>query len=188
MNSLYNHRILKLLVTFLSFLYSSHSLTLPYPKKSGVRSQDCSISLTSSLLKPSELIPTTGVGGNAYSLVSKMADLFSPSTLLTDSKGEYKPVNIALQRIQKDMRILDEAAGNTAQLTSLEIALLSLTVIISGASPLLFSMKVVELLVPSMAALSAAVGISAGDFCICSSFLFSLYTSPHFTFHGRVYG
>ena len=74
---------------------------------------------------------------------------------------DYKPVTIALQKIQKDMRILDEAAGNTAQLTTLELALLSFTVLASGATPFLFSTQVVELLVPSMAALSAAVGISA---------------------------
>ena len=57
------------------------------------------------------------------------------------------------------MRMLDDVAGQT-QLTS-GILLLATSVAMSAISPSMFSIKVVEVLVPSMAALSAAVGISA---------------------------
>lgn len=73
----------------------------------------------------------------------------------------FLPVATAMQRIERDMRMLDDVAGQTPQLTSGEIVLLASAVAISAISPTFFSVKVVEVLVPSMAALSAAVGISA---------------------------
>jgi len=118
------------------------------------------------IFRPREEIEAKGIGKYAYDIVSSMAENFSPASLNFDEKGAYKPVNIALQKIQKDMRILDEAAGNTAQLSKFEVIILSSTVIISASSPVFFSAKVVEFLVPSMAALSAAVGISAGNFLL----------------------
>jgi len=116
----------------------------------------------SELLLQKKSLDSKGVGKVAYDIVSGVADMLAPVSITLDAKGESRPVRIALQKIQKDMRILDEAAGNTAQLSTLELVLLLSTVLISASSPLVFSTKVVELLVPSMAAVSAAVGISAG--------------------------
>jgi hypothetical protein len=114
------------------------------------------------LTPPSESIEATGIGAFAENLVKGIADVFTTQRNEVEAEaGTTSPVTMALKKIQKDMKILDEAAGNTAQLTTLETAILGLTVLASASSPLFFSSKVVELLVPSMAALSAAVGISA---------------------------
>jgi hypothetical protein len=78
-----------------------------------------------------------------------------------DVQKDASPVASALRKITKDMSLLDEVAGRTPQLSGLEIGLLASTVAISAAAPALVGVKVVEVLVPSMAALSAAVGISA---------------------------
>ena len=64
-------------------------------------------------------------------------------------------------KILKDMQELDTVVGRTPQLSLTELAVLTSTVLVTAVSPYLFSVKVVELLVPSMAAVSAAIGISA---------------------------
>ena len=111
------------------------------------------------IVRPKKITNGEGIGQMSYGIVSGLSEFLSPAAF--KSKDGYKPVAIALQKIQKDMRILDEAAGNTAQLSTAEIAVLLATVTISAASPWVFKTNVVELLVPSMAALSAAIGISA---------------------------
>ena len=81
------------------------------------------------------------------------------------------------------MDILDNVAGRTPQLSRVELVTLISTVFLSGLSPFMYvtniyckalnffindlyvyislDMKVVEVLVPSMAAVSASIGISA---------------------------
>lgn len=110
------------------------------------------------LVGANDTIEAVGVGAIAENIIKNMAEIFESS-----EKNAIKntPVSMALEKIQKDMKILDEAAGNTAQLSTLELGLLGFTVVTSGLSPIFFSAKVVELLVPAMAAMSAAVGISA---------------------------
>lgn len=110
------------------------------------------------LAKADDQIEAVGVGAFADNTIRNFAEVFGSS-----EKDIVKntPISMVLEKIQKDMKILDEAAGNTAQLSNLEIGLLGFTVMSSGVAPILFSSKVVELLVPAMAALSAAVGISA---------------------------
>ena len=71
------------------------------------------------------------------------------------------PVQAALQKMRRDMDFLDDVASRSPQLTTVEVILLFTTVIVSGLSPILLSLKVVEVLVPSMAALSASIAISA---------------------------
>jgi len=70
-------------------------------------------------------------------------------------------VSLALRRMQRDMSMLDQAAGATPQLSNFELTLLSLVVSTAFFAPYAFSEKVVEVLVPSMSALAAAVGFSA---------------------------
>lgn len=71
------------------------------------------------------------------------------------------PVQAALSKMKKDMEFLDDVASRTPQMTTAELLVLSMTVILSGLSPAFLSLKVVEVLVPSLAALSASVAISA---------------------------
>lgn len=76
-------------------------------------------------------------------------------------RSEEEQVSLALKRMQRDMSMLDLAAGATPQLSQFELFLLSSTVATSFLSPYAFSAKVVEVLVPSCAALVAAIGFSA---------------------------
>ena len=71
------------------------------------------------------------------------------------------PVQAALQKMRKDMDFLDDVASRSPQLTTVEVVLLFTTVVVSALSPIMLSLKVVEVLVPSMAALSASIAISA---------------------------
>ena len=57
--------------------------------------------------------------------------------------------------------MLDQAAGATPQLSALELAILSTTVGVSFFSPYVLSAKIVEVLVPSMSALTASIGFSS---------------------------
>ena len=115
-----------------------------------------------------EIIPSTESNGDivnritgfAYNTVTDMANRMVTPTTKADSQKKL-PVATAMQRIERDMKMLDDVAGQTPQLNNLEVGLLGFSVIVSAASPTLFSLKVIEVLVPSMAALSAAVGISA---------------------------
>lgn len=102
---------------------------------------------------------TTLVGDSVFDVVTSAARFMAPSP----NQGGKNNVLIttALDKMRKDMEFLDDLAGRTPQLTRLELAVLLATVGISALSPAVLSIKVVELLVPSMAALSAAVGISA---------------------------
>jgi hypothetical protein len=59
------------------------------------------------------------------------------------------------------MDTLDGVASQTPQLTRLELSTLLSTVVVSFLAPALFSMNIVEVLVPSMAAVSACIGLSA---------------------------
>ena len=98
------------------------------------------------------------VGEKAYDAVSGVA------SVLVNNKGEREramPVGEALRRLDRDMRLLDDAAARNPKLTNIEILLLSSTVAISAASPALLTVKLAEVLVPSMAAVAAAIGLSA---------------------------
>lgn len=100
------------------------------------------------------------VGNNAYNFVTNLAEkIAAPPT--TNTTQRYLPVQQALQKMKKDVDLLDDVAGRTPQLSSAELIVLISTVAISAISPALLNIKVVEVLVPAMAALSASVGISA---------------------------
>ena len=78
-----------------------------------------------------------------------------------DEAAQQKQVSKALGRMRSDMASLDIAASSRSQLTSIEISILTSTVVIAASSPFLLPLKLVEVIVPSMAALSAAIGLSA---------------------------
>ena len=103
------------------------------------------------------------IGDKALEMASDFAQLLSSDTSEAKKtvRMDSKSVNAALIKIQKDMNILDEVAGQTPQLTRLELAILMTTVAVSASAPSVFSLRVVEVLVPSMAAVAAALGISA---------------------------
>lgn len=104
------------------------------------------------------------IGNIAYDIVSNVAKtLVNPieSTNAYNSKQKDLAVASALQKMEKDMDLLDNVASRTPQLTTIEIVVLFSTVLISAFAPFGLPVNVVELLVPSMAAVSAAVGLSA---------------------------
>lgn len=119
-------------------------------------------------------------GDAAFNLVTSLAEVMasSPSNNATQ---RYLPVSNVLLKMRKDMELLDDVASRTPQLSNFEVFLLASTVVISSISPAIFSMKVVEVLIPAMAALSTSVGISSeylgkGKLCILST----LYTNRIF--------
>ena len=96
------------------------------------------------------------LGDAAYEAVSGIARAFVP-----ESKNLDASVDASLRRMERDMELLDNVAGTAPQLGNLELAVLGATVVIAAGSPYVASMKLIEVLVPSMSALSAAIGISA---------------------------
>ena len=102
----------------------------------------------------------SNIGGEIFNMVESIANALSLPRGQNETK-KFLPIQAALQKIQKDMEFLDDVAGRTPQLSTAEFMVLLSTVIVSGLSPIAFSAKVAELLVPSMAAISAAIGISA---------------------------
>lgn len=76
-------------------------------------------------------------------------------------KKDDAKVSTSIRRMQRDMAMLDVEAGTTPQLSTVELGLLAGAVGLSAVAPFSFSPKVVEVLVPSLGALTAAVGFSA---------------------------
>lgn len=90
---------------------------------------------------------------------------FSIANAVNDLGGEDNDaesnVERSVLRVERDMELLDDSIGTRNQLSTLELALLSMTVAVAGISPLVLPIRVVEVLAPSMAALSASIGVSA---------------------------
>lgn len=70
-------------------------------------------------------------------------------------------VDRSLKRLERDVNVLDATVSGAPQLSEFESFLLPATVLVAFASPFILTSSVVEVLVPSMAALSASVGFSA---------------------------
>ena len=96
-------------------------------------------------------------GEAALSVLSGLGEKLSAAGEATRSM----PVEVSLQRLQRDMAMLDQAAGARPQVSQTSFLALSLTVLVAGVAPLGLSEKLVEVLVPSMSAISAAIGLSA---------------------------
>ena len=71
------------------------------------------------------------------------------------------PVASVINKFRQDVTYVDDLASRTPQLTTFEIAILLTTISLSALSPFFLDIEIIEFLVPSLAALSASVGISA---------------------------
>ncbi|VEU35918.1 unnamed protein product [Pseudo-nitzschia multistriata] len=67
----------------------------------------------------------------------------------------------ALSNLEQDMQLLDNLAGQKPQLTALELIMLSASVTAASSSPWIMGGKLTEVLPPTAAAFSAAIGIGA---------------------------
>ena len=100
------------------------------------------------------------IGNQAYSFVTQLAEkvvTLAPSQNVTQKN---LPIATSLYRLQQNMDILDNVAGRTPQLTRLELVTLISTVAVSAISPAILGINVVEVLVPSMAAVASDVCLS----------------------------
>ena len=82
-------------------------------------------------------------------------------TLSSDDDGTLSvfPVTSAMEKM--NINLLDDVTSRTPQLTTVELAVLLTTISLSALSPFFLNIDIIEVLVPSLAALSASVGISA---------------------------
>lgn len=101
------------------------------------------------------------VGDQAYELVSGLAERIVALGPSTNETQRFLPVTSALLKIQRNMDILDNVAGRTPQLSRLELLVLGSTVLVSAISPAIFPLRIVEVLVPSLAAVAASIGLSS---------------------------
>jgi len=105
----------------------------------------------------SELNLSQRIGERAYGTVTGVAkSLSSPG-----GKSSQLPVELALARLHRDMSMLDQAASAKTSISPTSVLVLGATVLVAGIAPFAFGEKLVEVLVPSMSALSAAIGLSA---------------------------
>jgi len=113
-------------------------------------------------LDPNQRYASEGLVASTGKLASELVSNGAEGlqNAMKDPNNEY-PINQALQKIENDIMTLDQVVGNRAQISTLEFGVLATTTLTALFSPFLLATKVVEVLVPSMAALSAAVGISA---------------------------
>lgn len=119
-----------------------------------------STSPTTTVVQPSSTV--VEVGDWSVNAVKNLARIVVTGSIAEANNTKLSfPVASALQKMRKDMKFLDDVASRTPQLSTLELAVLITTVTLSAVSPFILSIKVVEVLVPSLAALSASVGISA---------------------------
>lgn len=79
----------------------------------------------------------------------------------TSKADDKEMVAKTLRKVKQDMNALDDLTMRSPQLSTSELTLLSSFVVLSYASPFVFSDKFVEFIVPSMGALCATVGFSA---------------------------
>lgn len=111
-------------------------------------------------MKPPHNITVAQIGDHAYDLVAGMAEKVVQH-INNNVTQRNLPITLALMKIEKNMDVLDNVAVRTPQLTKAELFILLGTVIVSASSPVLFHLKVVEVLVPCMAAVAASIGLSS---------------------------
>mmetsp|Transcript_27168 Transcript_27168/g.47134 ORF Transcript_27168/g.47134 Transcript_27168/m.47134 type:complete len:528 (+) Transcript_27168:78-1661(+) len=98
------------------------------------------------------------LGARAYDAVSGVGRILSDSP---ESDESAKRVGSAIRKIERDAAMLEVSATSKPQLAPVEIAVLTSLVGVSFGAPYTLPGKVVEVLVPLMGALAAAVGFSA---------------------------
>jgi hypothetical protein len=87
--------------------------------------------------------------------------LNNPSNTSDAFQATNLPVLAAVERIKGFKEEVIDLNSITPQLTRVELAVLLTTISLSALSPFFLDIEVIEVLVPSLAALSASVGISA---------------------------
>ncbi|GMH67414.1 hypothetical protein TL16_g04673 [Triparma laevis f. inornata] len=102
-------------------------------------------------------LKTLTTGETAVTTASNIANLINKYTDVDPKPAIKRNVNL----LSKDMAALDDEIALEPQLSTLELTILSATVLTAGISPLIFPLKVVEVLAPACAALSASIGVSA---------------------------
>jgi len=133
-----------------SFDVAGGTVYLPSPKQEGRR-------------RPAQLEGAgvgERVGETTVRAVAELANFLSTANTKNETQRNL-PVQSSISKITRDMELLDDVAGRTPQLTRAELVLLFVTIAVSAISPAVMPINIVEVLVPSMAAVSAAVGISA---------------------------
>lgn len=116
--------------------------------------------MKSDVLSALPAVTVAQIGDQAFELVAGIAETVV-STGGQNETQKFLPITSALLKIQRNMDILDNVAGRTPQLSRLKLVILGTIVISSGISPIFLPIKVVEVLVPSMAAVAASIGLSA---------------------------
>ena len=92
-----------------------------------------------------------------------LADIIFNKSEMPNSDGYENRSSSSAVDVMEEMNInlLEDVASRTPQLTTVELAVLLTTISLSALSPFFLDIEVIEVLVPSLAALSASVGISA---------------------------
>lgn len=81
-------------------------------------------------------------------------------SITTEVEADKRAVRQSLRRLKGDLDELDYVAGENVKLTETEMLLLATMTFVSFSSPLFFTTEVVELIIPTMAALAAALGLT----------------------------
>lgn len=79
----------------------------------------------------------------------------------TESLVSGQPVVVALQKLREDIDLIDEQVGRKPRLGPAEGLTLVASAALAAASPVIWSEKVVEVLIPGCTLLVAAIGVSA---------------------------
>lgn len=114
-----------------------------------------------SLLRAGRPVMTTSISGQIGAAADSVVSGVASALVNVSASDSTRSVTVALRRLERDVLELDNMASARPQLNNIELILLSSSVGIAATSPYLVSLKVVEVLVPAMAALSAAIGLSA---------------------------
>lgn len=99
---------------------------------------------------------TAGTGGDVFSKRTKQArdrsSLLHPNLQLSSRNKREEQVWSALRNLELDMQMLDDQAGQQAQLTKLELIMLSLSVTAAASGPFILGGELTEFLAPTSAA------------------------------------
>ncbi|GMH72817.1 hypothetical protein TrRE_jg3688 [Triparma retinervis] len=79
----------------------------------------------------------------------------------SETKNKETSIRMSVERIERDMKFLDEIVSERSQLSGFELSVLMSTVLVAFSSPLLFPLQVTSVLAPTCSAISAAVSVSA---------------------------
>ena len=113
---------------------------------------------------PAASPPLTDPGNRALSAATSFASLLSTLSSAPPPSSPESSDNIVKSSVslaKRDLQLLDSRVSLTPQLSPLELSILTTTVVLATGSPLIFPPKVVSVLAPACAALSATVGVSA---------------------------